>query len=507
MKKALMLLGPPGCGKTHRLIEEVRQAVLSGIPPQRIGYVSFTRKAVEEAMQRAGADLGLTKVSMPYFKTLHALGFHLTGMHRSSVMDAGDWRTLSEHLGIDIEGVSHDQASKGLLLPVGMGGNRYVAMIDRAQMRCISLEQEFAETADYGLSWEYLLRFRDALKAYCRDTGKHTFVDMLRVYVEMGEVPELDLLIVDEAQDLVPLQWEMVGKLMTRAKRTIFAGDDDQAIHRWAGVDVRRFVAHAQHCEVLGQSFRMPQTVHALSQELVRRIPNRILKPFAPTDRRGSVSEVLGRQSVDISNGSWTLMVRTNSFVSEWAKQLRADGVFFEAFGKSSVDADTAKAILSWRELQTGAQVDLHRIKQLYDQLPKQGDGAAVKRGSARLFEAEDPLSKMTMAQLRAGFGLLVGPEVAATEALRLGEQESEYVLSLERRGVDISARPRVKVSTFHAMKGGEDDNVAVFLGTTRSCTKSPYPEDETRAFYVGVTRARENLVIVQSDKKQRFFL
>jgi hypothetical protein len=38
----------------------------------------------------------------------------------------------------------------------------------------------------------------------------------------------------------------------------------------------------------------------------------------------------------------------------------------------------------------------------------------------------------------------------------------------LEARGEDILAPARIKVSTFHAMKGGEDDNCAVLLASTK---------------------------------------
>jgi superfamily I DNA/RNA helicase len=54
-------------------------------------------------------------------------------------------------------------------------------------------------------------------------------------------------------------------------------------------------------------------------------------------------------------------------------------------------------------------------------------------------------------------------------------------------------------------MKGGEDDNCLVFLASTRACMESKYPDDEHRAFYVGVTRAKKELHILDTDKKYRY--
>ena len=54
-------------------------------------------------------------------------------------------------------------------------------------------------------------------------------------------------------------------------------------------------------------------------------------------------------------------------------------------------------------------------------------------------------------------------------------------------------------------MKGGEDDNCVVYLGSTWSCVETKYPDDEWRALYVAVTRTKENLYLLESDKKYRY--
>jgi superfamily I DNA/RNA helicase len=77
-----LILGPPGCGKTHTLIEIVREALAKGIHPSRIAFVSFTTKAVREALDRACAEFNLEPKQLPNFRTLHATGYHALGLQR-----------------------------------------------------------------------------------------------------------------------------------------------------------------------------------------------------------------------------------------------------------------------------------------------------------------------------------------------------------------------------------------------------------------------------------------
>ena len=71
---------------------------------------------------------------------------------------------------------------------------------------------------------------------------------MLEQFLIKGDIPTLDVMFVDEAQDLSPLQWAVVRKLAERAKRIYVAGDDDQAIYKWAGADVDYLIENSKKC-------------------------------------------------------------------------------------------------------------------------------------------------------------------------------------------------------------------------------------------------------------------
>ena len=48
----------------------------------------------------------------------------------------------------------------------------------------------------------------------------------------------------------------------------------------------------------------------------------------------------MGTHELDVSEGSWTLMARTNGYVSEMANYLRSNGFKFSRNGKSSLSDD-----------------------------------------------------------------------------------------------------------------------------------------------------------------------
>ena len=83
------------------------------------------------------------------------------------------------------------------------------------------------------------------------------YTDMLSRYINEGFVPTFDVVLIDEAQDLSLLQWEMVQKIIDRADQVYIAGDDDQAIYKWAGADVDTFLGLEGRTLVLDKSYRI----------------------------------------------------------------------------------------------------------------------------------------------------------------------------------------------------------------------------------------------------------
>ena len=90
------IFGPPGTGKTTRLIKIVEGHLLQKKDPKKIGFMSFSRKAAEEARTRAVASLEIDYKDMLFFRTLHSLAFSWLGLSTAEVMSGRDYNELGK---------------------------------------------------------------------------------------------------------------------------------------------------------------------------------------------------------------------------------------------------------------------------------------------------------------------------------------------------------------------------------------------------------------------------
>ena len=280
----IILLGPPGCGKTHTMIDIVRKELQQGTAPDRIGFVSFSRKSIEEARSRVSSELQLSEKDVPWFKTLHSIGFNWLGMDKGETIQSSDFRKLGQVLGMAFDSSTADTLNEGLIPVSSKEGNRYLEIISRAKLRCITLEQEYSDRGDYNLHYTMLKRVDTVYSLYKSEMKKFDYTDMISMFVEQGTAPVIEVLIVDEAQDLTPLQWKQVKLLKERASRVYYAGDDDQCIHRWNGVDIKNFMNACHNKRVLNQSYRVPKSVYQLANNITKRIHVRQDKDWNPRD-------------------------------------------------------------------------------------------------------------------------------------------------------------------------------------------------------------------------------
>lgn len=455
-------LGPPGTGKTTHLLNKVNTFLEQGIPPERIAYVSYTKKAVHEAAERAAERFGFSVKRFRNFRTLHSTCYQALGIHSKEVMDRDDYKIIGQLLGVPF--MCNRDASEGVSLGE-VSGDHMLQLINLANARGVDLRSVW-QGVDHDLDWYKLKLLDDTLRQYKQDSGKLDFDDMLKNFLTVKPVVNVDAAIIDEAQDLSNAQWDVAKIAFRGAKHIEIAGDDDQAIYAWSGANVERFMAIKGNTTVLAQSYRIPFSVHKIANQIIHQVSQRLPKEFAPRAERGSVQYANDPAVLDVENNeSWMLLARNSVFLKEFSEACDLKGVPYFLKGKSSVDLEHVRAIVLWgRHRKEDALVD---------------DDAQFLRSYAAGAHKEqlwfDALKKIPL-------------------------HKREYYLSVLRRGYRLQDVPKIHINTIHGVKGGEADNVALMTDMTNRSYDSMQlnADNEHRVFYVGATRARKNLHIIQ---------
>lgn len=486
-----IVLGPPGTGKTTTLLNLVDEEFARGTAADRIGYVSFTKKAASEAVLRACERFSLERSQLRYFRTLHSMCFNALGMSNSDVFEGKKVVEFGDWIGYPLREMrlSDDGSTFGFT-----PADRALFMENLARVRLVSLREQY-DTFDDRLPWSLVDRIHRALVQFKHDQSLLDYTDMLQEFVDSDYSPSLEALFVDEAQDLSLLQWAVVRKLSQGCRRVVIAGDDDQAIYRWAGAAVEHFVDMPGQARVLSQSWRCPAVVQSLSQELIERVGHRRPKAWKPRAGEGLLGRVQKFEEVDLSGKDILILARNAFVLRDIQDTLRADGIIYEYQGHTSVSQGILEAVKSWEQLRRGDEITADEARHVYDYM---SSGKGVRRGYKTL-PGLPPSQPVSLDYLTRAGGLMRS-EIWHEALDRIPPEETRYMLRARQKGESlVSGKPRVRLSTIHGAKGGEAEHVVVM----RDMAQRTYdelqvsPEDEARVFYVAVTRAKTRLTVV----------
>lgn len=466
-------LAAAGAGKTHAMMEEMTE-FLKVYRPDEIGFVTFTRKGVRNGIERAiKANPHLSPDDLVYFQTLHRMAFREAGLRHKNIIQRSDIVKFNRMLGFNLNFSANfdNQSDDDKMI------QRYDA-IRSGSTQGVFVNSTYDE--------ERYMRLINAYEAFKKANDLVDFYDCLVRFRDNDRPLNIKVLLIDEAQDLTHLHWEVVEIISRNAEKIRIAGDDYQSLFGYSGASPETLIHLAQKHDTvkLEKSRRLSRQVYLFARGITGMLQRKVEKDYAPAgSEEGFVEDIVERsvlarkvrRDLELNGykpGRWFFLFRANHFITE-------AGELLESF---VVPYHTSKGFMI-------PERDLAKIKRYYD-YRKDGFGSPAARQkfaeAHKIKNFDDDFSESELIPTTRRF------------------LYHDYV---ERYGIDeliaMSKRePFVLLTTTYKVKGGECDFAAVFLDSTRLVSENTMfdLDSELRVLYVACTRPKIGLYLVSGN-------
>ena len=508
-----------GTGKTRAITYRIAHGVLVGAyEPTSVLAVTFTARAAGEMRSRL-RDLGAHGVQAQTFHAaaLRQLSYfwpHAVGgpMPQLQEHKAGLVAQAAGNLGISVDRTTiRDLAAEIEWSKVSLAGPEHYA--EKAQAT--------GREAVAGLTHERIERLISAYEEAKSARGVIDFEDILLILI--GIMAERDDIarqirhqyrhfVVDEYQDVSPLQQRVLDHWLGDRRDLCVVGDVSQTIYSFTGAtpaylrDFRARFKDAAEIELVRDYRSTPQVVDVANKIIA---PGRLAgsvklvaqRPSGPSisyqdyedddaEAKDIAKRIVALRERDVLLSEIAILVRTNAQSQAIESALSAAGIGFTIRGGERYFSrrEVREAMVMMRSFaRSGVDATMpDTVREVVGKLGWSRDAPKAAGAQRERWEALNALVTLADDIDRARGADLAG-----------------FVAELEERAATQNAPTieGVTISTLHAAKGLEWD--AVFLaGMSEGLMPISFAEtpaavdEERRLLYVGVTRAREHLHI-----------
>ncbi|PSP56327.1 ATP-dependent DNA helicase Rep [Halobacteriales archaeon QS_1_67_19] len=384
----------------------------------------------------------------------------------------------------------------------------------------------------------------EAIRAWRSYKGEHGivgFADMLERVKQRSLLPNVDYLVIDEFQDITSLQYDVYEEWKPHMDRVLIAGDDDQVVYAWQGADPGLLLEEGGNDVILDTSHRLPSEILRVVQQEVQHIDKRQEKNLSPRKQGGSVEQVDGpsmlelvrnvRYTVEEHEGTLMLLFRARYQMFRFIDEFIDEGIPFKCLTDQRMWTDRLQQYIEAVErVDREEPITGLQARRLADMLADSAFGTNERDG---LFDAieereedadTDDLAEFEVeADFVTDFApFMPGPASAADMVRKVTSFQKNSMRAYfngEYQGMEAD---RVRIGTIHSAKGREADHVFVATDLTEKVVEQmaatvdedgvpgegftaqtdPVPaltDNERRVFYVGMSRARERLVVMEN--------
>ncbi len=497
------------------------------------------------SLTRAGAKQAARDIDLPFSQlgTMHSFAYRALGSPVLAESKTAEFNEAYPHLALSAYTSTTDDS-------YGRGEGKTdgdQAKLDASWYRTMGIPVEHwtkVRAVDFYTAW-------NDWKKQC---GYVDFTDLIETATtDCDKAPgDPAVLLCDEAQDTGKLEMRLLMKWAEHAEHLVLFGDSAQAIFSWRGSDAlllqRLWQEHDAGRPHLDTTYRLSRAVYDYTYGWAKeRFSQTLALAFTPRDVEGSVQRLqqsfrsfspstLERLVEDYTKDGKTLMFQATCgyMLDSVIATLREIGCPFHSPGRLTngkwnplpqqrsrglTVIDRVLAFMRPDEGTWGAQARFWTVADLKAWVGGLPASDILKRGKLKEIEqfsekaSDEDIADMipywfTAEALRniapvPDLNWYIGHMSKGSDMLR------KYVMEvIHRRGVGaLRARPQVEVGTVHALKGREADTVVLSPDISLMAYQAARASDEVaeemrRVYYVGISRAKDNLLLAAPSSK-----
>ena len=346
--------------------------------------------------------------------------------------------------------------------------------------------------------FKIILELKEIYERYKEREHIYDFIDMIQEFTNKAKVPEIDALIIDEAQDSNKPQVKAIYKMAINVKDGHFymVGDADQTIFEFSGSDPDYFHRLSKDAEELKEGKRCGETINTICKKIIKPIwdhygyqrtwtpavyteehlkQNKIEKGFKIGDTIKGKSFYL--PNLEGSTGLDYLFNKINNTNQTFLftfRQTPGDKRIKDFFKRNALEFAHVKnnPFVSKKELRchylwpkflNDEPLSLTQIKAFWDYMGSK----VIVRGKSK---AQDPFKDWIKKDYKIDELIKAGLLKAETKQYRqfdeirtkTDEERLIYINRVIKKGFNFDADIRIKYGNIHEVKGLTFDNVIV---------------------------------------------